>query len=310
MEIRYRGLAREGGVYDIYRCPHCGLGKTHPFPERALLEKLYAPTEYRSHDRRFIPPVELLVKHFRKARLRGMKAAGAAGTGRMLDIGCGRGMALQMAREEGWEVYGLEFNEDTAHYPRDVLGMDVRTGGVEDAGFEENSFDVISLWHVLEHLEDPVRTVDACFSLLRPGGLLVLAIPNFDSFQSRLGGGDWFHLDVPFHLYHFSSSSLRSLLERNAFRIVRTSHFSLEQNPFGFLQTMLNRMGLKRNLLYDTLKSRSLAAGREGSRRPLQLAATLLSLPLLAPVAFGASVAEAAAGAGGTIEVYAGKEAR
>ena len=228
----------------------------------------------------------------------------------MLEIGCGRGEQLQSARKEEWETFGVEFSDETAYHARVVLGLDVRTGKVEEAGFEANTFDVITLWHVLEHLEDPVGTVRACFDLLKPGGLLVLCGPNFESLQSRVGQSLWFHLDVPFHLYHFSPTSLRCLLQEHPFDIMKIKHFSLEHNPFGFLQSMLNRMGLRRNLLYDTLKMRELRAGAKTRGERLQLLATILCLPILAPLALGLSILESVLARGGTIEVYAQKGKR
>lgn len=133
------------------------------------------------------------------------------------------------------------------------------------------------------------------------GGVLVVSIPNFDSWQSRLSGRWWFHLDVPFHLYHFSARNFGALLEREGFRIARLSHFSLEFGPFGVLQSLLNRVTASHNLLYEALKTRSLRAGRGGAGTVVRLAFSLLSIPVMVPLAFILSIFESIAGAGGSI---------
>jgi SAM-dependent methyltransferase len=112
------------------------------------------------------------------------------------------------------------------------------------------------IWHVLEHLPDPRKTLLECHRILRPGGRIVIAVPNFSSLQARLGGSGWFHLDLPRHLYHFPAMALHQLLNDCGYECTSQYHFSLRQNPFGWVQSTLNRVpGLPRNSLYALLQA-------------------------------------------------------
>jgi 2-polyprenyl-3-methyl-5-hydroxy-6-metoxy-1,4-benzoquinol methylase len=103
----------------------------------------------------------------------------------------------------------------------------------------------VVLWHVLEHVPDPLATLERARQILRPGGLLVIAVPNFESLQARFSGRHWFHLDVPRHYHHFGLSILKRMLREAGFTISDVSHLSLEYNPYGWIQSILNRTGLR-----------------------------------------------------------------
>jgi SAM-dependent methyltransferase len=289
--------------HQVLICDHCGLGITSPVPSRHELDDLYARHAYRAHDRRFVRAVEWLVRAARRARFARVKRR-AAGR-RLLDIGCARGLMLAAARDEGWEVVGLELNAETAHHAHKVLGLDVRAVDIRDAGFSDASFDVVTLWHVLEHLPQPVEVLREAHRVLEPGGLLVVALPNLASLQARLGGRHWFHLDLPFHLFHFPLHSLTMALESTGFSVAEVRHLSLEYGPFGVLQSLLNLLTPGRNHLYDAFKPRALRRDPPGWQRTAVLAWTLLLLPVLAPLSLAVALIEAGLGRGGCIEVYA-----
>src|SRR5262249_46633073 len=144
-------------------------------------------------------------------------------------------------------------------------------------------------------------------AILRPGGLLMVAVPNFDSLQAAVSGSAWFHLDVPRHFFHFRAGGLRRLLEASGFVVVDVSHFSLEQNPYGWIQSLLNRRGFRPNLLYDLLKEPSARMVDPLRQHPLQTLAMLTTLPLLVPLGFALFLLEVSLRRGGTVEVYARK---
>jgi SAM-dependent methyltransferase len=172
--------------------------------------------------------------------------------------------------------------------------------------YAESSFDSVVLWHVLEHVPDPVAAIRRARQVLRPGGLLVIAVPNFESLQARFAGRHWFHLDVPRHYHHFGLAVLRRLLISNGFSILDVSHLSLEYNPYGWIQSLLNKLGFRYNLLYDLLKNPSARSVQSPFRAaPLQLVLTLALLPLIVPASLGLSLLEVLLRRGGTIEVYA-----
>lgn len=114
-------------------------------------------------------------------------------------------------------------------------------------------FDVIILFHVLEHLNAPMELLSRCARPLRRGGTLIIAVPNARSWQARLFGPMWFHLDVPRHLYHFSLGSLSHTLEAAGLCPECTTFVSLEHDPFGWVQSVLNRLGFGQNLLTRVL---------------------------------------------------------
>jgi len=307
---KFKDLEIENGFYNLLICPKCRLGKTDPFPEEKHMKELYSSTIYRDHESRFIHLGEKGIRIFRKFRQKRIERI--VQKGRILDIGCGRGVFLSLMKESGWEAFGLELNEETAWYARNVLGLDVRTDSLVDAQFDDTFFDVITLWHVLEHLPDPLLTIEECRRILKPGGLLIIAIPNFDSLQAIISGKHWFHLDLPYHLYHFTHKNLDLFLRKFSLRIIKVKQFSLEFNPFGYLQSFLNMSHIKYNFLYTMLKSRSLrkALSPDMKRYSLyiHLYITILLLPLFIPLSFGLSLIESFIGRGGTIEVYALKE--
>src|SRR5262249_3479382 len=151
----------------------------------------------------------------------------------------------------------------------------------------DSSFDAVVIWHVLEHLSDPRAALLKARAILKPGGLLMVAVPNLASWQAAATGPAWFHLDVPRHYFHFRTGVLTRLIEETGFAVEETSHFNFEQNAYGWMQSLLNRVGFRANLLYDLLKDpHARTVARPFAEEPLQALATLASLPLVVPVSF------------------------
>lgn len=229
--------------------------------------------------------------------------------GRILDVGCGRGLLPGILREEGWDAYGVERSKTAAENARQELGLEVFVGDFMTSHYAPAFFDVVVFWHVLEHLSDPVAAIRKAREILRPGGLLVVAVPNFESLQARLTKRHWFHLDVPRHYYHFPLKVLMRLLEASGFSIQDVSHFSMEQNPYGWIQSLLDAMGFRKNLLYDVLKNpdaRSIGGPLRAHRGELLL--LFLLLPIVVPLSLLLSLLETVLRRGGTIELYAHRE--
>tara|TARA_Y100000588_G_C14032282_1_gene829186 strand:- start:111 stop:938 length:828 start_codon:yes stop_codon:yes gene_type:complete len=126
---------------------------------------------------------------------------------RMLDVGCGDGTFIQEANEVGWDAIGLE-TSSVAVANAKKLGIQVVQGELTDDCFESQSFDVIRIWSVLEHVRDPIATLNKAHNLLRPGGWLVVQVPNAKSTIAKLLGERWSGWDVPVHLTHFNKKSL------------------------------------------------------------------------------------------------------
>ncbi len=163
------------------------------------------------------------------------------------------------------------------------------------------SLDAVTLWHVLEHLDEPGAALARIAGWMRPGGAILVGVPNLASLQARLGGERWYHLDVPRHRVHFTVAGVQALLRRSGFEVVRTHHVLAEHNPFGMWQSLLNRVTTTPSYLYNLLK-------RNAPLRSPDLLVSALGVPL-APVAALAELAAAAAGRGGTVAVLAARTA-
>lgn len=290
--------------FSLARCAACSLVSTRPELDESAVGAYYPPEYYGKRNRRFHPLLERLVVVFRGRRARLVDRR--ARPGRVLDVGCGRGLLPAQLRALGREAFGTELSEGAATHAREVLGLPVFVGPVEESPYEEGSFAAVVFWHVLEHLRDPRAALRRARRLLAPGGLLVVAVPNLESVQARVGGRGWFHLDVPRHYHHFGLRALTRLLDEEGFDVEDVSHFALEQNPYGWIQSLLNRLGLPANLLYAALK-------RDGAREvahpvrsaPFAFALTLLALVAVVPLSALLFVAELLLRRGGTVEVWA-----
>ena len=152
--------------------------------------------------------------------------------GRVLDIGCGTGEFLAALKKRGWECVGIEPSELAACYAREQFGLDVHSGRLEDVALPEASFDVITLWTVVEHLHDPMIVLKLVSRLLRSDGLLVLSIPDPGSLDARWFGPSWVGFDTPRHLSLFSPKSLGLLLAQSGFKLYGTGHSHADYYTF------------------------------------------------------------------------------
>ncbi len=204
------------------RCDRCGLVFVDPLPAAALSPSTYGADYYEPwQGREERPRVRLW-----KMRLRQVERRAARGT--LLDVGCGDGLFLSVARDAGWMVDGIEFSPEGARRAAIRLGRPVAVGDLWREGGLRGPFDVITLWHVLEHLPDPSAMLAAVRERLRPGGLLVVAVPNLDNVPMQ-----WAYRLARFrtlplyeasmrepHLSHFSAATLTLALTRHRFDAV------------------------------------------------------------------------------------------
>jgi 2-polyprenyl-3-methyl-5-hydroxy-6-metoxy-1,4-benzoquinol methylase len=289
-------------------CHECRLHVTAPSPPPSIVERYY-PRGYYGSGKRFTGIVEWLLDNLYNYRVYQIEQNQKPG--KVLDIGCGRGLLLHKLRQHGWTPMGTELNEEAAIYARERLGLPVTTQMVEEAGFADGEFDLVILWHVLEHVQSPRAMLREVSRILKPGGTLLVAVPNFGSLEARLTGKGWFHLDTPRHLTHFTNATLRHALDNAGLTISSTNFFSTEYDFFSFVQSTQNKLGLRHNLLYNILRTRSAkvvdAEGNTvGSARFQSLVALATAVPLaLASLIYAPVVA--ALGQGATIAAYAKK---
>jgi len=265
-----------GEGFAIARCGRCALHVTQPVPTD--LGRYYPATYYGAAGAsRFPRPVEWLQGLLYARRARAVERLAGARPGRVLDVGCGRGRLLAAFRARGWQVQGTELSEGSAALPR-AAGVPVFVGPLEAAPWVDGSFDAITLWHVLEHWPDPALPLAHAARLLRPGGVLLVGVPNFASPEARLSRSGWFHLDVPRHLAHLGPGDLERLLAARELEVRAWSYLAPEYDLFSLVQSAQNALGLRQNLLYGFLRS---PAARLVDGTPAQtLLALLLAVPL------------------------------
>jgi SAM-dependent methyltransferase len=216
----------------LVRCAACDMVYVSPTFDEEHYREVYGSADYQtimrdlgesSHDYR--------VQRFGTERVETMArfiAAAAGETPAYLDVGCSTGFVVEAARARGWRAAGIDLNTSAVAFGR-ARGLDLRVASLEDAGFAPASFDAISLFDVLEHLLHPVRTLTGCLALLRPGGLLYLYVPNYDSASRLLMGADAHFIWPTHHLNYYTPITLSDLLARHgmAVELVQTEGLDL-----------------------------------------------------------------------------------
>jgi SAM-dependent methyltransferase len=291
-----------GDTFTIVRCRRCDLARTAPAPSEAELDGYY-PKGYHSTTKRYRGGMDRVLSMVHASRIRTIERL-LAGPGSVLDIGCGPGVLINQMRSRGWRVRGTERSPSAAQQARDVFHLDVTAIDVDTLVADGATYDAVVLWHVAEHLRAPQETVRGIAQLLRPGGVLLIAVPNFGSPEARIGRAGWFHLDVPRHLIHFTATTLTAILEPAGLRPVKVTYLVPEYDLFSFVQTAENRLGLPPNLLYDVLRRPEARLRRRQSSRVLAGVAVGLAIPLSLAAMIVAPIA-ASARRSATIAVYA-----
>ena len=273
-----------GLQFDVLKCVVCGIGITDPAPDQ--LQPHYAEYYGSRHgvtarfcDNRRIALVT--------------KMAGLARGRRLLDIGCGEGSFLLAAEKSGWEAMGTELNS----IPGRERGLEVFNSLDECAN--RGPFDCITLWHSLEHMQDPWAVIGRIRHLVAEDGLVLIAVPDFAGLQSKAFGRSWLHLDLPRHLYHFTATSIDGLLHQSEFVPVAHWHQEFEYDLMGWWQSALNAMLRTPNVLFDFLAKKKLR-GTLIEKIISGLSAPFLSFAMLPLVWLGS-----AKGKGGTLLVAA-----
>lgn len=239
-----------GECFDLFGCNDCDLVFIDIETGRHFISKYY-PEDYKPHNQRSIPISNFRKPFMQKVRnfvfekkdtrssfvLTAVKQAlfylynktayrsipFFRGEGKLLDIGCGTGDYLLTVRDIGWSAQGVEPVEKAARQAKNT-GLLVEWKSYEEVEFPEKYFDVITMWHVLEHFPDPKRVLHKVSKLLKDDGLLLVGIPNYASFDRKVFGVNWNGFEIPLHLFHYTPVSIKNLLESSGFECKKIIH--------------------------------------------------------------------------------------
>jgi SAM-dependent methyltransferase len=244
-----------------------------------------------------------LINHSRLRLISKMRGAIAGRS--FLDVGCGNGGFISLLQKNGGEVAGTEF-APVSHFADSAIAKKICDRDLLRCGFPAEHFDVVTLWHVLEHLNAPQLYLVEIKRVLKDDGILIMQVPNFNSWQAMFFKDKWFHLDVPRHVLHYDVKSLRMVMEDSGFTsIIYISHRSFIYGVFGWLQSILNVLSRRYNLLFDLLNGKILLHQMNGLVRDIFINLLFIVPAFIVSIIFYAT--ETLVGRGGIITIVASK---
>jgi SAM-dependent methyltransferase len=208
--------------FTLFRCSCCGFVFTQDHPDEGAIGRYYASENYLSHNdsaKGFSGTLFRFSRSLMLKRKRGLlrKFIGSH-SGSLLDIGSGTGYFISEMKKTGWKVLGIEINENARKYATSSLDVEV-VSPEEISSLQSGSFECITMWHVLEHFQDPFGYFMEITRLLKPGGTCVVALPNCNSFDADHYRKFWAAYDVPRHLWHFTPATFSLFAKKTGFRI-------------------------------------------------------------------------------------------
>jgi 2-polyprenyl-3-methyl-5-hydroxy-6-metoxy-1,4-benzoquinol methylase len=221
--LKVKDYSVSGEEFQLFYNQEIEMLETRPQPSPNKLPDYYKSEDYISHTdnkRNLFERVYHLVKLISLKRKLRLINSFRSGTCDLLDVGCGTGDFLKIAQKNNWNVKGIEPNENARKLANIKTDHSV-FGNEQLLKFEPNSFDVITLWHVLEHLPKPEEHISIFKKLLRPNGVLIIAVPNFKSYDAQYYKNYWAAYDAPRHLWHFSKKSISKLAGFNTMKVIK-----------------------------------------------------------------------------------------
>lgn len=283
--------------YNLGRCKSCHLVNTLSVSKEEL-SRSYSKSYYRSSTSKFTWLIESVLSYLTKLQAVKLldhwrKLSDTNDNPSVLDIGCGRGKLLQEFDNLGVVTQGLERQE----FPKDELHSNVHIGELSDSFLNGKIFDIVILWHVLEHMENTETLIADIIKHMQSNATFIISVPNFGSFQQRFFGCHWFHLDLPRHLIHIELEWLVSTLKSQGLKIEKISHFDPVQNYYGFIQSALNYLSPSTsNEFYKMLQF-------ESKRKIIPFLLYSVAAILLTPLAILESISSSLSHKGSTITI-------
>ena len=209
--------------FHICECLNCGLLYTMPRPSKEKIGEYYKSEEYYSHQENKKGFIPRLYENVKKVNLKHKYELATKGltTGKLLDIGCGVGDFLHTAEAHGWQCTGVEPSEEAKAIARQRTQAKLMSSEDQEQ-LPDASFDVITMWHVLEHVDDLRWQVTQLQRLIKPNGRIVIALPNYKSYDGQFYKEHWAAYDVPRHLSHFNRTTIAKILKTNDLKLIKT----------------------------------------------------------------------------------------
>ena len=244
----------DNAKYQLVKCAQCSHHYTFYYSDIDI-DKYYDALDYTVKDNRKSIFHKVQELEYKKV----LNVISNYSSGRQLmDFGSGKGVFLSFAKEKGYAAVGVETSRPRAAYAVNSFGFEVSTDFFSGGQIFNRRFPIITMFHVLEHIPDAKELLTNLYAEnLTPGGIAVIEVPNFGSWQSRWAGNRWLHIDIPRHVSHFTSASLRGLLHECNLQVVKTQTFSLHLGIIGMIQTLMSFFGYKGFLIGDLKTKRT-----------------------------------------------------
>ena len=253
--------------FNIVRCTNCNFLYTNPIPDESTIGNFYKTSNYISHSNTSNGLINKLYKIIRNYTLtkkfKLITLVSNKKVGRLLDVGCGTGHFLNICRKKGWGVDGVE-PDINAKNLAEIATKKLILSSINEIN-NEQKYDVITLWHVLEHVHSLNDTIIKLGNVLAKSGVVIIAVPNHESLDALIYKQNWAAYDVPRHLYHFSKQTLEILMKKHGFSlsgikpmffdsfyVSMISENNLNKNKFlglfnAFINGLLSNMSKKNN---------------------------------------------------------------
>ena len=289
-------------TFTLDSCPACRCLFLNPMPDVDELAGFY-PNQYWWSAAR-PGALKRLESMYRKIALRDhvsfiTKAAGNRAGLVLLDVGCGSGALLGTLKQRGFRVTGVDFSPEAAKVAGQENGVRVVVGSLEEAAFSDQSFDIVTLFHVMEHVTNPREVLSEVFRILRPNGAVVLQVPNVDSWQFMLFKAKWYGLDIPRHVIDYSKDAMLKLLNDSGFVPRRIRHFNLRDNAPALVSSLFPSLDPISRAVRHRKRNVHESAFAAWMRHLIYLLLVICAYPI--------AIVESAFGHGATVMIEAGK---
>jgi len=208
----------ESKNFEMRQCSECDIVYLNPMPKNEYLASFYEKGYHRVKESFLNETISRFNRKLAVSEIKKIKS-----DGKVLDIGCGRGMFLKSMQEAGYEVCGIEPSGDGSKIARDIAKLKISNCRLDEFECCDNSFDIVMLWHVLEHMSSPAESLEQIKKIIKPDGILIVEVPNFSSIESRFFNRYWQHLDVPRHMFFYNKKSLEKFLNLKGYEIIKVS---------------------------------------------------------------------------------------